>query len=1004
MRDSLRLKILTVFAVALLLLVPQQGAVAQQGSLLHASELRLASAARLSSGVYWSLALDDRVTENYIEYIPNDTVQPIIAYGDYIYGGNSLARLTEILEGRGNRVIAAINADYFNMSTVVPLSTVIENGVLKGNEGSSWDSIGFYEDGRARIGRLGLAMSLNVYGQEYIIGKLNKELTAKGQSIQLFSADYADTTRAAVPCVYAVLRVTEGYLGINRSLTAYVESAGTAQGPVNIAPGCLVLALGRDSENEVAKAALSAFAVGQQVTINISGNAAWNDIVYAVGAGERLLTNGVVVAPEFSVSSTTPNEPRTALGVRTDGSFIMYSVDGRQKGYSAGATLYDVAQRLRELGCVEAVNLDGGGSTTLSAAYPGQQGLKTVNRPSGGSLRTCANYILLVNRGDPYGEAQRLHLYPHDSMVLAGASMDITLTATNEDYLPADLPYSYTDYYVDNLSIGTVDENGRFTAGRQPSTGYVYAESGRLSGSARVTVVDRVDSVEILYAASGRSVGQQITLYGGGSVELGMSATYNHLNIIADAASFNWSLSGDIGTIDENGLLTAYNDMDEGEGMLTASLGAVSVSVPVRISNKAELKEDFENFTERDGPGFSLTQNTDKALVRFGNASGALDYDLGLTEENGSLSIPLYLPLTDGPNYLNLWIYGDASDNQLALTVERNGEALELTGLPLDFEGWQYVTMPLPRDITGLISLDILKQGAETGTLYLDQIMSAHGRYADDEPPRIEAVIEEGTLNATVADDMDTELKTANIRLTYDGLPLQFSYDQAAGKLSALLPESDGRSHRLTITARDKSGNVARGSLDIAATEEQPRPFIDMDGHWAADFTTYLYQRGIVNGIAGDKGFSYAPDTNMNRAQFAVIMCNWLGVDTEQYAQTELPFDDVSAIGEWAYPAVQAMYALGITKGSALNGQLFYNPASPISRAEAMTMIGRTLERGYAEAALAFEDSAAVPQWAAPYVRTLVELQVVSGMEGNRLAPFAYVTRAQVAKMLYSLI
>jgi hypothetical protein len=477
------------------------------------------------------------------------------------------------------------------------------------------------------------------------------------------------------------------------------------------------------------------------------------------------------------------------------------------------------------------------------------------------------------------------------------------------------------------------------------------------------------------------------------------------MDVIADAASFNWSLSGNIGTIDASGLLTASADADEGEGLLTASLGALSVSIHVRISNKAELLEDFESFSAREdgGVAWQLSQNLDKSLVRYGNASGRLDYDFSESHDK-IISAPFALDLPGEPNHLDFWLYGDASGNQLTFTVRQGEEQVALPVLTLDFTGWQYISLPLPQGVKGTLSLDLLQAGAETGSLYLDQIMCAHGRYIDNEPPRIELRMEEEAPAATITDAVDRELKTANIRLTYDGRPLQFSYDQASGLLTAALPENGGAAHRLTITARDKSGNIARRSLDVATTETQAQPFTDMKGHWADIYTTYLYQQGIVNGIEGAKGVSYAPDTNMNRAQFAVIMCNWLKADAAQYADVELPFADVTAIGGWAYPAVQAMYALGVTKGSALNGQLYYNPASPISRAEAMTMIGRTLERGYAEATLAFADSAAVPEWAALHVRTLVALQVVSGMEGNRLAPGAYVTRAQVAKMLYSLI
>ncbi|MCL2495793.1 MAG: phosphodiester glycosidase family protein [Clostridiales bacterium] len=1000
----LRYMLLLLLPAVVLLPAPYVKAVTASDDLLHGSSLYIAESAQLSTGVYWSTTLNDRVTENYIEYIPNSTVTPIVAYGNYIYGGHSLANLQSVMAGRGNRVIAAINGDYFNMSTVVPLNTVIEDFVLKSSEGGDWSaSVGFFEDGRAIIGRLGLAMYLTTKGESYTISRFNKELLAGGQNMQLFSADYASTTRSQMPSYSAVLRVNSGYTGINQVMTAYVESRQALDGPVDIPDGCLLLAIAQDSPNDIAKGILTDLQPGQQVSIDFKGNAAWENARYAVGGGERLLINGQVVAPQFSAGSTATYMPRTAFGLRADGSFIMYSVDGRQQGYSAGASLTEVALRLLELGCVDAINLDGGGSTTLATVYPGLEGLKTVNRPSDGSLRTCANYIMLVNRGYQGGAARNLHLYPFDVLVLAGASLEFSPAATNEDYLPAALPFARINYNLSNEAIGRLDENGRFTAGPNVASGYVYAESGGISGRARITVVDRVDSILMTYKSSGRQVGGELTLHSGGSSELSMQATYNHMNIVADAGSFIWKLTGDIGDIDQNGVLKLHQDISEGSGVLTASLGDKSVSVPVRISNRSELKEDFESFIDIEGQGWSFASNVDKAFVRFGARSASLDYYFE-TDEDKSLSIPLPIALTDSPSHLNFWLYGDASGNQMAISALQEGEVIALPAANLDFEGWKYISLPLPAGITALNGFELLRAGGDTGKIYIDHIMSAHGLYIDNEPPQISLTVEDGVLTGEVYDAVDKELKAAYIRLNYDGMTLDFTYDPAGQKLTAALPESDGRAHRLTVTARDRSGNIGSASFDIEAGEEQQQPFIDMSGHWAENYTTYLYQQGIVNGIQSERGFAYAPDINMNRAQFAVIMCNWLKVDTGQYTHIELPFDDEDSIGDWAYDCVQAMYALGITKGSAANGKLNYNPASPISRAEAMTMIGRTQERGYAETELTFTDSAAVPQWAAPYVRTLVAQQVVGGIGDNKLAPNAYVTRAQVAKMLYSLI
>ncbi|MBQ2926298.1 MAG: S-layer homology domain-containing protein, partial [Ruminiclostridium sp.] len=75
----------------------------------------------------------------------------------------------------------------------------------------------------------------------------------------------------------------------------------------------------------------------------------------------------------------------------------------------------------------------------------------------------------------------------------------------------------------------------------------------------------------------------------------------------------------------------------------------------------------------------------------------------------------------------------------------------------------------------------------------------------------------------------------------------------------------------------------------------------------------------------------------------------------------------------------------------------------PITRAEAMTILGRMLEKGYGQADLsAFSDQSKLPSWSRRHVATLVELGVVNGSNGQ-LRPDASVTRAEVAKMLLTL-
>lgn len=85
--------------------------------------------------------------------------------------------------------------------------------------------------------------------------------------------------------------------------------------------------------------------------------------------------------------------PRTAAGVTRDGrTLLLVVVDGRQPGWSIGATLPELASLLIEAGAWTAVNLDGGGSTTVWRREPGGAG-RVLNRPSDGRVRPVASHL-----------------------------------------------------------------------------------------------------------------------------------------------------------------------------------------------------------------------------------------------------------------------------------------------------------------------------------------------------------------------------------------------------------------------------------------------------------------------------------------------------------------------------------------------------------------------------------------------------------------------------------
>jgi exopolysaccharide biosynthesis protein len=115
--------------------------------------------------------------------------------------------------------------------------------------------------------------------------------------------------------------------------------------------------------------------------------------VQAIAGSNVLLKDGRRVVETESKFSTT-RHPRTAVGVADDGrTLILVVVDGRRPEKSVGMSLAKLADLMLQLGCDDALNLDGGGSSTLVMRDPQTSRLVILNNPSDGKPRPVANVL-----------------------------------------------------------------------------------------------------------------------------------------------------------------------------------------------------------------------------------------------------------------------------------------------------------------------------------------------------------------------------------------------------------------------------------------------------------------------------------------------------------------------------------------------------------------------------------------------------------------------------------
>ena len=125
-----------------------------------------------------------------------------------------------------------------------------------------------------------------------------------------------------------------------------------------------------------------------------AGMAAHWPVHEAVAAGPMLVLDGAVdvhIESEIFFDSPIPNiHPRSAAGIHHDGSLLLMVVDGRQAA-SRGVNLVELAQMMKDVGAVKALNLDGGGSSAL--VVDGQ----LLNRPVGTGNERPVTTAITIN-------------------------------------------------------------------------------------------------------------------------------------------------------------------------------------------------------------------------------------------------------------------------------------------------------------------------------------------------------------------------------------------------------------------------------------------------------------------------------------------------------------------------------------------------------------------------------------------------------------------------------
>lgn len=265
-------------------------------------------------------------------------VRPAVASSSYLHSKRTVRAIAQ-----NTNSIVAINGGFFKPQTGVPLGTLMINHKLY--TGPIYDRVAFgiFENGY-KVDRVQFKGKIIGNGYEIPIDNINQPRMLSSY-ILMYTRDWGAVAPAS-PQYGVQLRVE------NNRITA------ASANPLSIPQNGYVLVGPKSKLSKL----FGAGAVDTQLLLS-SG---WNNAKHIIGGGPYLVKNGEVYVDMTAekLQAIGGRNPRTAIGYTKDNDLILITADGRE-GHSVGLTLVELANFMKSLGCVDAINLDGGGSTVM---------------------------------------------------------------------------------------------------------------------------------------------------------------------------------------------------------------------------------------------------------------------------------------------------------------------------------------------------------------------------------------------------------------------------------------------------------------------------------------------------------------------------------------------------------------------------------------------------------------------------------------------------------------
>jgi len=747
--------------------------------------------------------------------------------------------------------IAAINGDVFNMGREgAPLGSHIASGnlVVSPSLLKGMYAFGVTADNKPTIDAYtfegmvnasnGTSFPLSGINQSSYSSDVSGETYSHSNRLFIYTSAWAGKERPAS----SGTTPTEALVVDN--VVQEIVSNGTISSP--IPENGYVLRGHRDAANFLTKLTVgdtvdATYALISQTTKQKVDPASFTMMV----SGHTLLVeNGKASSFSRDITGVSGNSytSRTAIGYSADGRKV-YMVTAERAGSNTGLSLRELQTVMVQLGAHKAVNLDGGGSTTMVERKLGYSTLSLAHATQESSMRAVSNGIGVFTSA-PQGELKGLIITGAQKMLI-GQTATFNLRGYDTRYNPMDIAGTTTWKSENNTGTFSGDV---FTA-KAAGTASVMATSGSAKATTTFEVVGS-DQLKSLVSTSG--VG---SLSQGATLPVSLKATLtNGDQYTLSGNHLTWEFVGFAGTFN-NGVITV-NSVSKGttNGYAIVRYGDIATMIPFTNETTTATVENFNNV------GYSITsqvtpENTTKGSAKLvtgasGNSSDkALQINYDFTAGTGTKASYARLGtagrnLMAGLSGLSLDIHGDGSGNWLRAEVVDESNTIHYVDLAksVNWTGWKNVKIDVDSSkMKGalklrriyVVTLDSTKAGvAASGQIAVDNIVQ-YGKNADAASSTSNVVkltlnskranVNGKAVSLEVAPTLKDGYTYLPVRFITEQLGAEIKYNNAAKRVTVL---SGSNILEMKLNEKQYTLNGTRYSAEVAPYVSQGRTLI----------------------------------------------------------------------------------------------------------------------------------------------------------------------------------